>query len=166
MSYYRKIIAKTLAKPVKKGNVTIEEVDKFPPEALKLIPSTDALKKYANTSKVEQRWVSLLDGKIVGLVTVEPPETHGLSYLGDTKFIQVFVSEKARGLGIGDKLLKTVFSEVDDPPMYWAGFTHHSEGFKQLALKYGIRDNDDVSRYDEEDPGWQNDGTYEEPENE
>jgi GNAT superfamily N-acetyltransferase len=146
----------------KYAKLTIEEVDEFPPDAIRLVPKTDSLRNHINDSRtVEQGWVARVDGKIVGLVVIVTPESQGLAHLEDTKFIEVVVSPAQRGKGIGDKLLKVAFK--NSPTKYWAGFTHHSPGFKHLARKYGIRDNDDVSRYDEDSPGWQDDGSYEEP---
>ena len=88
-------------------------------------------------------------------------DRHGHEYLENTKYIQVIVSPKARGHGIGDKLLKTAIEEASNPPKHWAGFTNHSEGFKHLAKKYGIRDSDDL-KFDENDPHWNKDGTFDE----
>lgn len=110
-------------------------LDKFTAEALSLIPETDSLRDYANDrKKVIYRAVALSN---------ETP---------------------IRSLGIGNNLLK--MEVIDDPYVhYWAGYTDdHSPGFSALSKKYGIRDIDDVGRYDENDPAWQDDGSYEDSE--
>ena len=160
MSFLVKAAPIKKAKKVKKGLV-IEEVDEVPDAGVRLIPKDDTLSDYINDSdSVEQKWIAILDGKIVGLVTVESPRNHGITKVGYTKFIQVIVSPKVRGKGIGEKLLLEAFAEVKDKPLFWAGYTSHSPGFKKLAEKFGIRDSDDVSRHDEYDEGWQDDGSY------
>ena len=101
-----------------------------------------------------------MNGKTVGLALAERAAVHGHRYLKDTMVVEVFVPKKFRGKGIGEKLLKTVMAETFPKPKYWAGFTHHSEGFKALAKKLGIRDNDDISRYPEDSKFWKKDGTF------
>lgn len=113
-------------------------------------------------SYAEHRWVAELDGKPVGLALVEYASVHGHSFLKDTMFLEVFVPKKFRGKGIGEKLIKTAMQETFPKPKYWAGFTHHSEGFKALAKKFGIRDNDDISRYPEDSKFWRKDGSFDE----
>lgn len=129
---------------------------------LKLIPDTDSLKSYINRDPgVLNKWVAYLNGKAVGVATLEDPSIHGLP-LGNTQVLQVIVSPKARGHGIGEKLLKLAAEAktVD----HLAGYTHHSKGFEHLSKRLGIRDMDDVSMYDEESPNWKKDGSYEEDE--
>lgn len=154
----------TIAAPKKKKKSNIDftsygEGEEIPEEFVKLIPKTDALHDYINSDDkpIMLKLTVTLDGKPAGVGTLEDPSIHGLG-LGDTTIIQVFVSPKARGAGIGTKLMD-LLQEAKDTT-HWAGYTHHSPGFKHLAEQYGVRDMDDVSMYDEDDPKWQDDGSY------
>lgn len=135
----------------------------MPADVIKLIPTTDALHDYINREPgVLNKWVAYLNGKPVGVATIEDPSVHGLNQLGNTQVLQVIVSPKARGHGIGEKLLKLAAEAktVD----HLAGYTHHSKGFEHLSKRLGIRNMDDVSNYDEESSNWKKDGSYEEDE--
>lgn len=135
------------------------EGDDIPEEFVKLIPKTDALRDYINdpNKPVMLKLTVTVDGKPMGVGTLEDPSIHGL-HLGDTTVVQVFLSPKARGIGIGTQLMEWLQEAKDTE--HWAGYTHHSPGFKHLAEQYGVRDMDDAGMYAEDDPKWQSDGSY------
>lgn len=163
-------LAAVLAKkPIKKAGklefITYTESDPIDDQTISLIPETDALREYINEEYVvEHKIVAFRDGKPLGLATVEPlAAQHGeitAERNPNTDVIQLFVAKKARGLGIGEKLLRRAL-ELSGADIH-AGYVHHSEAFLHLAKKYGIRNLDDVQERYENDEGWKKDGTYEE----
>lgn len=157
-------------KPVKKAKLEFISYmgdEPLDDSVLDLIPDTDALKDYVNDEyAVTHKFVAYLGGKPVGLSTIEPLRAQSGEIVAErnpnTDVIQLFVSKKARGSGIGEKLLKRAIE--DSEAEFHAGYVHHSDAFTHLAKKYGIRDLDDVQERSEDDEGWQRNGTYEDSE--
>lgn len=101
------------------------------------------------------RWVAELDGQVVGWAAIAPTSTRDCyAGVGETS---VYVSEAARGRGVGKTLLRRQVTEADDAGLWTLETSifpenrasialHHTAGFQTLAVRSRIARLDGVWR--------------------
>ena len=101
-------------------------------------------------------WVAELDGRVVGWTAITPGLASATCYAGVGE-TSVYVTEAARGRGVGKALLFTQVTEAD-PAGLWTLQTsifpenrasialHHSAGYRTLAVRTRIAQLDGVWR--------------------
>jgi L-amino acid N-acyltransferase YncA len=116
------------------------------------VPSTAAL---ANRWLPDHRWVAELDGSVVGWSAVSPVSSRACyAGVGESS---VYVTESARGRGVGKSLLHRQVTEADAGGLWTLQTSvfpenrasialHHSAGYQTLAVRSRIAQLDGVWR--------------------
>ncbi|WP_370540775.1 GNAT family N-acetyltransferase [Brachybacterium sp. FME24] len=101
------------------------------------------------------RWVAELEGRVVGWAAISPTSTRDCyAGVGETS---VYVTDGARGRGVGKTLLHRLVTEADDADLWTLQTSifpenrasialHHTAGFQTLAVRSRIAQLDGVWR--------------------